>query len=136
MTPQQVELVQSTWKQVFPIQEQAATLFYDKLFQSDPAIKNLFKGNMKEQGKKLMTMINVAVNGLTQLDTIVPALQELGKRHAKYGVKDAHYATVGAALLWTLEQGLGTAFTVEAKQAWVATYGVLASTMQQAAKTA
>lgn len=135
MTPQQIELVQSTWKKVLPIADTAAEMFYAKLFSMDPAVKPLFKGDMKSQGKKLMAMIGTAVSGLTQLDTIVPAVQALGRRHVNYGVKDQHYATVGAALLWTLEQGLGEAFTAEVKTAWATAYGVLANTMKEAAAT-
>lgn len=133
MTPQQVELVQITWKKVLPIADTAAELFYTKLFTMDPAVKPLFKGDMKEQGRKLMAMIGTAVGGLTRLDTIVPAVQDLGRRHVKYGVKDKHYDTVGAALLWTLEQGLGDAFTPDVKNAWASAYGVLAVTMKDAA---
>lgn len=136
MTPEQISLVQQSWQQVVPIKEKAAELFYGKLFATDPKLESLFKGDMAEQGKKLMDMINVAVNGLTRLDTIVPAVQSLGKRHAGYGVKDADYATVAGALLWTLEQGLGPGFTPDVKQAWVEAYTVLATTMQQAAKNA
>jgi hemoglobin-like flavoprotein len=95
----------------------------------------LFKGDMKEQGRKLMAMITTAVNSLTRLDALVPAVQQLGNRHKGYGVEDAHYATVGAALLWTLEAGLGEAFTAEVKDAWATTYGVLADTMKTAAAT-
>jgi len=135
MTPKQVELVQGTWKKVLPIADTAAEMFYAKLFSLDPEIKPLFKGDMKSQGKKLMVMIGTAVGGLSQLGTIVPAVQALGQRHVKYGVKDKHYETVGAALLWTLEQGLGDAFTPEVKAAWATTYGVLARTMKDAAST-
>jgi hemoglobin-like flavoprotein len=133
MTPQQVELVQITWKKVLPIADTAAELFYTKLFTMDPAVKPLFKGDMKEQGRKLMAMIGTAVGGLTRLDAIVPAVQDLGRRHVKYGVKDRHYDTVGAALLWTLEQGLGEAFTPDVKNAWASAYGVLAGAMKDAA---
>lgn len=135
MTPQQIELVQGTWKKVLPIADTAAEMFYAKLFSMDPAVKPLFKGDMKSQGKKLMSMIGTAVSGLTQLDTIVPAVQALGRRHVNYGVTDQHYDTVGAALLWTLEQGLGEAFTAEVKTAWANAYGVLAKTMKDAATT-
>lgn len=133
MTPQQIALVQATWAQVMPIRDQAAELFYGKLFEMDPAVKPLFKGDMKAQGQKLMTMISTAVAGLTRLDQLVPAVQDLGRRHVGYGVKDAHYDTVGAALLWTLETGLGPAFTAETKEAWAATYGTLAGVMKEAA---
>jgi len=133
MTPQQISLVQSTWQQVVPIKEQAAALFYGKLFEMDPALKPLFKGDMTAQGAKLVTMIDTAVKGLTKLDAIVPAVQDLGRRHVRYGVKDAHYDTVAGALLWTLEAGLGPAFTPEAKTAWASAYGLLAATMKDAA---
>jgi hemoglobin-like flavoprotein len=134
MTPEQIFLVQRSWKQVLPIADTAAEMFYTKLFSLDPSAKPLFKGDMKAQGRKLMAMIGTAVSGLTQLQTIVPAVQELGRRHVKYGVKDSHYDTVGGALLWTLEQGLGEAFTPDVKAAWTAVYGVLAATMKDAAK--
>lgn len=133
MTPEQVHLVQSSWRKVLPIADTAAELFYTRLFGLDPSVKTLFKGDMKAQGRKLMAMIGTAVNGLSKLDSIVPAVQELGRRHVKYGVKDIHYDTVGAALLWTLGQGLGEAFTPDVKSAWTAAYGVLAATMKDAA---
>ena len=133
MTPKQIALVQDSWKQVQPIADAAATLFYGKLFALDPAVRALFKGDMKEQGRKLMTMINVAVNSLSRLEAIVPAVQMLGRRHAGYGVEERHYAVVEEALVWTLGQGLGTSFTKEVENAWRAAYGVLATTMRQAA---
>ena len=133
MTPKQIELVQGSWKKVLPIADTAAGIFYAKLFDLDPALKGLFKSDMKEQGRKLMSMISVAVAGLTRLESIVPAVQDLGRRHVKYGVKDKHYDTVAAALVFTLEKGLGEAFTPEVKEAWVTTYGVLSTTMKDAA---
>lgn len=133
MTPKQVEIVQSTWALVVPIKDEAAAMFYGKLFEMDPSLSALFKGDMKEQGRKLMAMITTAVNSLTRLEALVPAVQQLGNRHQSYGVVDAHYATVGGALLWTLEAGLGSAFTPEVKEAWATTYGVLADTMKAAA---
>lgn len=133
MTPKQVELVQGSWKKVLPIADTAAAIFYRKLFELDPALKSLFRSDMKEQGRKLMAMISVAVTGLTRLETIVPAVQDLGRRHVGYGVKDKHYDTVATALVFTLEKGLGDAFTPEMKDAWVTTYGVLAKTMKDAA---
>jgi hemoglobin-like flavoprotein len=136
MTPVQISLVQSTWKSVVPIQDDAAKLFYTKLFELDPMLKALFKSDMAEQRRKLMTMIGTAVNALDRLDTVVPAVQALGKRHAVYGVSDGDYGTVGAALLWTLEQGLGQAFTADVKAAWAAAYGLLAGTMKAAAEEA
>ena len=133
MTPEDKKLVQESFAKVAPIADQAAALFYQNLFTKDPSLKALFKGDMVEQGKKLMKMIAVAVAGLDRLDTIVPAVQDLGRRHVKYGVLPSHYDTVGAALLQTLEQGLGPAFTPTVKQAWVTVYGVLATTMKDAA---
>ena len=134
MTPEQIQLVQSTWEQVKPISEQAAELFYGRLFETDPELEKLFKGDMKAQGRKLMTMIGTAVAGLTKLGSIVPAVQDLGKRHVDYGVKEQDYDNVGASLLWTLEQGLGEAFTEEVKAAWAETYGTLATVMIEASK--
>lgn len=133
MTPEEIALVQGSWQKVVPIKDTAAELFYGKLFELDPTLRPLFVSDIKEQGRKLMTMISLAVNGLTRLDTLVPAVQDLGRRHAGYGVKDEHYATVATALVWTLEQGLGAAFTPDVKAAWVKTYGVLAGTMKSAA---
>lgn len=135
MTPQQVALIQSTWQQVVPIKEKAAELFYDQLFTMDPSLKPLFKGDMKEQGRKLMAMINTVVVNLDKIGDLVPAVQDLGKRHAGYGVQPSHYATVGGALLWTLGAGLGDAFTPDAKAAWGEAYGVLSSVMIDASVT-
>src|SRR5688572_18263264 len=132
MTPEQIALVQGTWAKVVPIKETAAELFYGRLFELDPKLRALFSGDIKEQGRKLMTMINVAVGALDKLDTIVPAVKDLGRRHDGYGVKAEDYTTVATALLWTLEKGLGDAFTPAVKEAWTQTYMVLAGTMQTA----
>lgn len=136
MTPEQVLLVRNSWAKAASNADQAAALFYDRLFALDPSVRSLFKSDMSEQGAKLMRMIAVAVNALDQIDTIVPAVQDLGRRHLAYGVEDRHYDTVGAALLWTLEQGLGDDFTEEVEAAWTAVYGVLADTMKKAAAEA
>lgn len=133
MTPQQIQSIQATWLQVLPIADQAAGLFYGKLFELDPAVRPMFKGDMTEQGRKLMKTIGLVVNSLTRLDEIVPAVQDLGRKHVAYGVRPEHYDTVGAALLWTLEQGLGSAFTPQVKAAWAAAYGTLAAAMKEAA---
>ena len=133
MTPEQKALVQASFTQVAPIKEVAADLFYGRLFELDPSLRPLFKGDIKEQGAKLMTMIATAVRGLDRLEAIVPAVQALGRRHAGYGVAERHYDTVAAALLWTLEKGLGAAFTDDVRAAWTACYDILASTMKQAA---
>ena len=134
VSPTQIQLVQTTWDKLLPIQNEAARLFYDRLFELAPSTIALFRsGDMREQGRKLTAMITVAVKGLNRLDTIVPAVRELGRRHAGYGVTEAHYRTVGAALIWTLEQGLGDDFTPEVQAAWVDVYTLLADTMKQAA---
>jgi hemoglobin-like flavoprotein len=133
MTPKQKVLVQRSFLKVAPIADQAAELFYTRLFALDPALQPLFRGDMKEQGRKLMRMIATAVNGLDRLEELVPAIQDMGRRHVVYGVRPSHYDTVGAALLWTLEQGLGPDFTPEVKDAWAAVYGILARTMKDAA---
>ncbi|WP_455376052.1 globin family protein [Kaarinaea lacus] len=133
MTPEQVELIKTSWAKVTPISEAAAEIFYSKLFELDPELKSLFKGDMKDQGKKLMAMINTAVNGLDNLEAIVPAVQDLGKRHVAYGVADKDYDTVGTALISTLEIGLDKAFTDDVREAWVTVYTVLATTMKDAA---
>lgn len=133
MTPRQVELVQTTWEKVVPISDQAAALFYGRLFELDPELKPMFKSDIREQGKKLMTMITVAVRGLGDLGKLVSAVEDLGRRHVGYGVRKKDYDTVATALLWTLEQGLGPDFTPEVKAAWVETYTILATTMQKAA---
>ncbi|MCK9193218.1 MAG: globin domain-containing protein [Nevskia sp.] len=132
MTPEQITLVKSSWAKVVPIQEAAAGMFYNRLFELDPALKALFKGDMPEQGRKLMGMINTAVRGLDNLAALVPAVKSMGARHTSYGVKAADYGTVATALLWTLEQGLGPDFTPETKAAWTEVYTVLATTMQSA----
>ena len=131
MTTDQTRLVQESFAQVAPIAETAATLFYQRLFELDPTLRHLFRGDMPEQRRK--QTLAVAVRGLGELEALVPAVQALGRRHTTYGVTRAHYATVGAALLLTLEQGLGRAFTSDVRAAWVEVYGLLASTMQQAA---
>lgn len=133
MTPEQKQLVQESFAKITPIADQAAALFYQRLFFLDPSLKPLFKGDMEEQGRKLMKMIGTAVNGLDDLNAIVPAVQDLGRRHIGYGVKDEHYDTVGGALIWTLDQGLGDDFTPETQQAWTEVYGILATTMKDAA---
>lgn len=133
MTPEQIALVRASFAQVLPIADAAAGLFYDRLFALDPALRPLFRGDLTAQGRALMGMIRVAVNGLDRLEQIVPAVQALGQRHAAYGVKDEHYATVAGALLWTLEQGLGAAFTPATREAWTQAYTLLAATMQTAA---
>ena len=136
LTVTQKTLVQDSFATIAPIADDAAVLFYDRLFELDPSLKALFRGDMQEQRKKLMQMLAAAVKGLDRLDQLVPAVQELGKRHVGYGVADSHYDTVGEALLWTLEMGLGRGFTPEVKEAWTTVYGLLATTMKEAAREA
>ncbi len=132
MTPQQIELVQTSFKKVAPIAGTAADLFYARLFEIAPEVRSLFPEDLSEQKKKLMGMLGTAVGSLHKLETILPAVLDLGKRHKGYGVTAAHYAPVGAALLWTLEKGLGADFTPEVKAAWTDTYTTLAGAMTNA----
>ena len=136
MTPRDIELAQDSFAKVAPIADQAAAMFYARLFELDPALKALFQGDMVEQGKRLMEMIGAAVKGLDDLESLVPVVQDLGRRHARYGVKSAHYETVGQALLETLAKALGEAFTDDVERAWATVYGVLSTTMIGAAEDA
>ena len=129
MTPEQIALVQESFKKIAPIEEAAAELFYARLFELDPNLQSLFNRDMKIQGHELMAMLAAAVNGLGDLERLLPVVRDLGVRHAGYGVLQKHYDTVGAALLWTLERGLGGNLTAETKRAWAAAYGLLAAAM-------
>ncbi|MFN3655919.1 MAG: globin family protein [Pseudolabrys sp.] len=131
MSPDQVSLVQASFRKIVPIADTAADLFYDRLFDIAPEVKPLFPEDLREQKKKLIAMLATAVNNLHQIETILAAVADLGKRHATYGVTAAHYAPVGAALLWTLEQGLGPDFTPPVKAAWSEAYTTLAGAMQR-----
>ncbi len=135
-SPRTVELVQKSWGAVMPISEVAAKLFYDRLFELDPTVRPLFKPDLRDQKKKLMQTLAVAVDGLTNPAKLVPVLESLGARHAGYRVVDRHYDLVGAALLWTLREGLGEAFTVEVEQAWTEVYTVIADVMKRASAQA
>jgi hemoglobin-like flavoprotein len=137
MTPRQIELVRGSFAKVLPIRADAAALFYDRLFATEPSVRPLFQGDMKAQGAKLMAAIAMVVDALDRLDAVIEDVKELARRHVKYGVVESHYATVGAALLWTLEQGLGKdVFTDEMKDAWAAAYAALSGAMIEAAGTA
>ena len=136
MTPELVKLVQDSFAKVVPIAGKAADIFYDRLFKIAPEVRPLFPSDLTEQKKKLIQMLATAVTNLHQVEKIVPAVQDLGRRHAGYGVTDAHYAPVGEALIWTLDKGLGPAFTPEVKGAWLGAYTTLAGVMQDAARTA
>jgi nitric oxide dioxygenase len=129
MTPEQIKTVQESFAKVVPISEQAAALFYGRLFEIAPEVKPLFRGDMKEQGRKLMGTLVVVVSGLSNLEAILPAASALAKKHVDYGVKAEHYTSVGEALLWTLERGLGSDWTSELAAAWGTAYGVLSGFM-------
>jgi hemoglobin-like flavoprotein len=129
MTPDQISLVQQSFAKVAPIADQAATLFYGRLFEIAPQVKSLFPDDMTEQRKKLMTTLAVVVNGLGKLDSILPAAGALARRHVGYGVKPDHYMPVGAALLWTLERGLGADWNRDVADAWIEAYGTLSGFM-------
>jgi hemoglobin-like flavoprotein len=133
MTTEQIVLIQQSFAAVAADADGAASAFYTKLFMADPSLRGLFRGNMKEQGRKLMGMIGMVVAGLKRLDSMIPAIEELGRRHAQYGVRDTHYLTVGETLIATLAEALGPRFTFDVQDAWAAAYGLLASTMMSAA---
>ena len=136
LTAAQKSLVQNSFTSIAVIGDDAAVLFYQKLFELDPSLRQMFPSEMTEQRRKLLQMLVAAVKGLDRLEQLVPVVQDLGRRHCAYGVKDSHYETVGAALLWTLEAGLGRDFTPEVKEAWTAVYGLLSTTMKDAARDA
>jgi nitric oxide dioxygenase len=129
MNPSQVKLVQESFAKVAPISEKAAIIFYDRLFEVAPSVKAMFPTDMTEQRKKLMATLAVVVNGLSNLESILPAASALAVRHVGYGAKPEHYPVVGGALLWTLEKGLGDAWTPEVAAAWTAAYGTLSNFM-------
>src|SRR5437879_4338657 len=129
MTPDQVKIVQESFSKVVPISDQAAVMFYDRLFEAAPSVKAMFPTDMTEQRKKLMATLAVVVNGLSNLESVLPAASALAIRHVAYGAKAEHYPVVGGALLWTLEKGLGDAWTPEVAAAWTAAYGTLSGYM-------
>ena len=133
MTSRQIELVQSSFRVVEPILDAAAMMFYDRLFELDPALRHLFRSSREQQARMLAQALAVVVKGVDRPDHIVGAVEALGRRHAGYGIRDEHYTTVGEALLWTLHKGLGDAFTAEVRDAWSAAYSWIAYTMRRAA---
>ena len=136
MTPEQKDILRNTWKRVAPIADHAAMLFYDRLFKIDPGTRVLFaRTAMREQRRKLMQSLGLVIDGIDELDRLLPAIEELGRRHASYGLTNAHYFSVGSALLWTLEQGLGDAWTPEVADAWSSVYALVGTTMLEASKT-
>lgn len=132
MTPESKQRVKESWERVEPIREIAAALFYGRLFELDPALRHLFRGDMAEQGRKLMQTLSMVVRGLDRLDELLPAVEALGRRHGAYGVRDEHYETVKQALLWTLERGMGDGFTPAVRRAWAEAYDLLAEVMKRA----
>ena len=134
MTPRQIDLIRASWSAVEPISDAAARLFYDRLFESDPAIKRFFaKTDMQAQRGILMQTLALLVSSLDDFDRVVPVLEALGRVHAGYGVRQRHYDTVEAALLWALDRGLGGAFDDETADAWATAYSAVASVMIEAA---
>jgi len=129
MTPQDVKLVQDSFAKVAPISDRAAELFYGRLFEIAPQVRAMFPDDMTEQRKKLMATLAIVVNGLANLEAILPAASALAKRHVDYGAQAAHYPVVGEALLWTLEKGLGDAWTPPVAAAWTAAYTTLSGFM-------
>jgi hemoglobin-like flavoprotein len=133
LTTEQIALIRTSWRRLQPIRETAAALFYRRLFELDPSLARLFRGDMAEQGEKLMAMLGMVVSQLHRLSDVVPAVEALGRRHAAYGVEDGHYDTVATALLGALQAGLGDGLTREAEGAWAIAYGTLADVMKRAA---
>lgn len=132
MTPKQIQIVRDTWQQVMPTAATAAGLFYDRLFETEPGLRRLFaRTDMAAQHGKLLQVLDVAVAGLERPESVLPVLQNLGRRHAGYGITTGHFDAVGAAFLWTLEQGLGEVWTPAAEDAWTEAYGMVAAAMCQ-----
>ena len=133
LTQTDKDLIESSWKAVAPIQAQAASLFYGRLFAIAPQVKPLFRTDIEEQGRKLMQVLAAIASSVRNLETLIPTVEALARRHVAYGVKEEHYAFVGAALLWTLENGLGDAFTPATRTAWSKVYANLSTLMIEAA---
>jgi hemoglobin-like flavoprotein len=133
MTPEQIALVQGSWRQVAAMGDKAIELFYARLFEVEPGLRPLFPDDMAEQHRKLAAMLNAIVGKLERPDELVLMAQSLARRHMHYGVKNEHYAPVGAALLDTLGAGLGDAFTDDVRSAWIAAYTTLSGVMTEAA---
>ena len=136
MTPMQTRLVRAAFHELVPLTTQAMALFYGRLFEIAPELRPLFKGDLKVQGKQLMTALGTAIDDLDDPDVLLPKLRELGRRHVGYGVKEADYDLFGTALIWTLEAGLGATFTPIVKDAWTALYQIVAATMKEGARAA
>ena len=133
MTKKKIDLIRNSFAKIVPVADEAAVLFYAKLFDLDPNLRPLFKIGIQEQGRKLMQMLRAAVEGLDRFEELIPILKDLGFRHAGYGVEEQHYKTVGQALLWTFDRALGESFTSETRDAWANVYGLIAETMKSGA---
>lgn len=131
MTPLQIRAVQESFALVVPDRELVAQQFYARLFEIAPELRPMFTRDLASQGRKLMNVLKLVVHSLENIGGLVPFIAEMGQRHRGYGVLDAHYDLVGQALIWTLEQGLGEAFTDHHRGSWLAAYDLLASTMKQ-----
>src|SRR5215475_194157 len=135
MTPEQIELVKTSHAKIVPFKEQAAELFYCRLFELDPSLRLMFKSDMTEQKQKLMSTIALVVSSLEKLETLLPIVREMGRRHKTYGVQNRHYDLVGGALLWTLEIGLGASWNRDLAEAWAMAYWTLAAAMVEGAES-
>lgn len=135
MTPRQIEVVKQSFARIMPFKDQAAELFYCRLFELDPSLRLMFKSDMTQQKQKLMVAIAMVVTNLERMDGLLPSVRELGRRHKTYGVRNRHYDVVGSALLWTLEIGLGTGWTKELADAWQNAYGRVAAAMIEGAES-
>ena len=134
MTSEEISLLKSSFQKIGPIAEQAAALFYARLFELDPSLRELFEGDLVTQSRRLWQTLGFAIHGLEHLDTLAPAARQFGLRHASYHVKQSHYDSIGEALLWTLSKGLGVDFTSEMRAAWGKIYWLLAETMKAGAR--
>lgn len=135
MTPRQIDIVKQSFAKIMPFQDQAAELFYCRLFELDPSLRLMFKQDMTEQKQKLMVALAMVITNLDKMDGLLPSIRELGRRHKTYGVRNRHYDVVGAALLWTLEIGLGTSWSKELAEAWQSAYGRVAQAMIEGAES-
>jgi hemoglobin-like flavoprotein len=135
MTDLKILAVKNTWSYIIFQAEEVGQLFYNKLFELDPSLRQLFRGNIEQQGKKLMDMLTMIISRLQRLEDIEKEVKALGHRHVGYGTKPEHYQSVGKALLWALENSLEEQWNEETRQAWTEAYNVMANTMLEGAKT-
>jgi hemoglobin-like flavoprotein len=129
ITDAQIELVQSSFQHVLPIADAAGVMLYERIFTLAPSARALFDDDIRPQAKRLMAAVKTVVDGLDSLDAVAPFLIRLGARHGRYGVQPEHFDVGGAALMWTLEQGLGDQFTPEVRDAWTAAWTIIADAM-------